>query len=279
MRRVAGLVLAVLAGPALAEGTAETRFGPVTVAGPASTGEMAGSGEEVRFGGAVVPGLWGMSIEVEGVWPLGAEDAVLLAVYSGGNDVCFDARVIVAVSAAGARATAPFGACGTGVAATRAGGARLEVDIDVTDPRLEHVTAVYAAGQVLEVPVPRREVPAPMPGPGADVTRWAGVHPWEIVQDPGERRRLLEVMPRGKLFELEERLAVGSEAVLEGGWLVAQGCMAHMCGVEAGAFALEVETGAVQAVLFHEGGAPEVFGAARGALIPALARFARTGSI
>lgn len=276
MRWIFALVL--LAGPALAEGTAETRFGALAVA-PATTGDWAGFGEEVRYDGRVLPGINGRSIEVDGVWAVGDEDVVLLQVYSGGNDVCSNNKQIVAVSARGATVIEPFGWCAVGIDGERASSSRFEVDLRVPDPRLAHITAIYAAGRVVEVPVDRVEVPAPMPGAGEDVSRWAGAYPYDVLEDPGERRRFLEAMPREKLFELQDRMAVASANELVDGWLIARGCMAHQCNVEAGAFALEVATGRLQAVIFHDGAAPEIFGAATSGLMPALETFARSGQL
>lgn len=271
--------LLLIAGAAGAQERAATRFGEIAVAGPASSGDYAGMGQELRFAGRPVPGVSGMWLDIDGVWSVGEADLAVVHVGSGGNDACANHRRIVSVTARGAEAGTAFGQCGTELLAVRVAGPRLELDLRMTDPRLDHVTYVVFRGRVVEVPVPRVEAAVPAAGGGPAVTRWAGRHPYDLLEDAGERQRLLSVLPLPKLYELEERMAVSTEMVLDGGWLIGIGCMAHNCGFEMGGFAIEVATGRVQVAIRHESAAPEVFGGRRGSLHPALERFLRDGEL
>lgn len=270
----AGL-LALSVVSANAEGQVQTRFGALEV--------VRGKVEEsVYFAGHPVSlpegGMFQFRYGFEGVWQLGEVDVALIRGWSGGNDHCFDDFLIVAVSSTVAQATAPFGSCTSEVIEVRANATRLEIDLGATNPRFDHIAVVYSNGRVTEVQVPMLEVAAPLPGGGVAVTRWEGEYPFTMLTDPGERQRFLSIMPRDKLFELQDRINVSAKAFIEGGWLIASGNMSHQGCVEVGGFAIEVATGRAEAVMFHKGRAPEVFGGRLEALHPAMQQLARRGS-
>jgi hypothetical protein len=157
-------------------------------------------------------------------------------------------------------------------------GSRLEFDYRTVDPRFDHVAVIYAQGRVTETAVPLPDSPATLPGGGAAVTRWDGVHSHEIVRDAGERQRFYTIMPKEKLFELMDRMHVGSGAAVEDGWLIATGNMPHQGCVEMGGFAIEIATGRAEAAMFHKGRPPELFGGALADLHPAMQEVAQMGS-
>lgn len=253
----------------------ETRFGALEVV----RGKVV---ESVHFAGRPVSGPDGEMLQFrygfEGVWQIGAEDVALIRGWGGGNSYCSNDYLIVTVSAAGARATAPFGRCAGEVIEVRVLATGLEIDLRATNPRFEHVAVTYSGGRLREANVPLSDIPAPLPGGGAAVTRWEGVHAHQMVRDPGERQRFMAIMSRDKLFELMDRMHVGGAAALKDGWLIAKGNMPHQGCVEMGGFAIEVATGRAEAVMFHKGRAPEVFGGRLGALHPTLQQLAHTGS-
>jgi hypothetical protein len=250
----------------------QTRFGPLEIV----QGQV---DKFLRFAGRAVTGPDGVPesfrLDIRGVWQFGSEDVALVQSWAGGNDVCASAFLIVAVSSAGARATAPFGTCSMTVLEARVLAARIEFDLSAADPRVDHVAVTYSGGAVDTANVPMQEVAAPIAGKGDDVTRWQGVHPYEVLKDPGERQRFFTIMPRDKLFELMDRMSVASGTEIEDGWLIGEGCMAHMCTAEEGAFTIEVASGRVQAVIYHDDSTPEPFGGPLEALHPRLQAFAR----
>lgn len=252
----------------------QTRFGPLEVIRDTVD-------ESIHFSGRPVSGPDGESLRFRygfvGVWQIADEDVALVRGWGGGNDPCSNDYLIVAVSAAGARAIVPFGRCTVEVMAVRVLADRLEIELRAADPRLDHVMIVYAEGRVDELKAALPDDAAPPPGGGTAVTRWEGEHAHSIVRDAGERQRFVAIMPREKLFELMDRMHVGGAAVLKDGWLIATGCMPHRCNLEAGAFAIEIATGRPEAVIFHDGRAPEVFGGDLRTLYPRLRAFARTG--
>ncbi len=280
----AALVLA--GGPATAQDgfryewkSAETRFGSVTVETTKDSSGFEGA-EGVFVDGVSVPGFENWRYWIEGAEQVGEDDVVLLYASSGGNEVCtHHVQLLILRLGRTPAASPPFAWCPADLKDVRNYGTRLEIDVAVTDPRLSHVAAVYAQGRVAEVAVPMRETAAPMPGGGTAVTRWEGAHPYEILEDPGERQRFLALMPQEKLFQLQERVSVASGAEIRDGWLIATGCMPHQCGIEGGAFAIEIATGRAEAVIFHASGGTERFSEAKGLLHQDLEAFARNGGL
>ncbi len=90
-------------------------------------------------------------------------------------------------------------------------------------------------------------------GPGADVTRWIEKHPYDVLQDPGERARFGQIMPEAVIGNFHKALSVASNVVRGSGYVLGEGCWPKDCGSRAAFFAIEISTGRPVAVLLFDG--------------------------
>lgn len=272
---VAMAALALSASVGLADQRLTTRFGDLQVVGTDLD-------DVLKLGDRTITASDGSPLDFRlflvDVWQDDATDLALVFGSTGGNDVCSNAYRLIEVTDHGARATDQFARCAGEVIDARVREGRLELKLRATNPRDAHIAVVVEGGQVSETKVPMQEVPAPMPGGGEQVTRWIGNHPWDVLEDPAERQRFMAIMPREKLFALMDRTSVAPGVRLADGWLVGIGNMPHQGCAEMGGFAIEVASGRVEAVMFHKGEAPELFGGQLEMLHPALQELAQIGA-
>lgn len=105
--------------------------------------------------------------------------------------------------------------------------------------------------QELAVPISREN--APDPAGGAMVTRWDDVDPYELLQDPVEQKRLLQVISEDQFDRLSWLMSFRSPALLQDGFLVADGCVKYSCDYENAIIAIRVSDGAPFVRMYDEG--------------------------
>lgn len=86
-----------------------------------------------------------------------------------------------------------------------------------------------------------------------NVTRWVGQYAFDLMKDPGERKRFRTIMD-AKTFKLfKQATSVASPIGSDGFWVVGEGCWQHTCNTRAGFFAIEIATGRPVAVMLFDG--------------------------
>jgi len=102
---------------------------------------------------------------------------------------------------------------------------------------------------------------APEPTGGAMVTRWDDVDPFEMLKNPVEQKRLLQVISEEAFDTLSWFMGFRSPATVRGGYLVAGGCVKYMCDAQNAVIAVRVSDGAPFVRIFDQGavilGVPE----------------------
>lgn len=262
-RLAALLILTAL--PAMAQdlpflAPAETRYGTLTIG---TTAVEWGEAQQVLLDGVPVAGLVDRFVDVRAVAPRPDGDAgdwVLISLANGGNG-CPMMWAFVSVTAAGATATAPFGTCSEAVLNPRTTEEGfLALDIPSLLPEEEFVTFTYDGVSVSEIVVKRSNDGAVPAGAGNEVTRWIGAHPTDPFAEAGERLRFGQWMTEDEVYELAERVTVGSEVYEAEGWVIGEGFDPKAGGDIAGIWAIRISDGAVLAVFRDTGSSPRSFG-------------------
>ena len=121
----------------------------------------------------------------------------------------------------GGRASKPSTDCSGRVLEMRVSPQAVELDISTGRPD-SYLTLRYDGSEMEEIEVPRDDSHARMAGGGKDVTRWIGVHLFEILDHPTERRRFATIMANAELYDLvrNTKAAYPGESRLAGGVLV-----------------------------------------------------------
>jgi hypothetical protein len=187
----------------------------------------------------------------------GAYDWVLASHHHGGN-ACGGGYVLLRVTASGVDQSPEISDCDGRLLDIRTGAGWIEMDREDRDIRVSHVTIRWQGENYSETS--HFTPPAPAAGAGADVTRWIGIHGFEVLQDASERARFAAVMQPAEMQDLAIRLSVGSGARQVGDWVVATGCMAHACGIETGALGIRISDGAAAAIIRSQGFEDRVYG-------------------
>ena len=202
-----------------------------------------------------------------GYWPHDeggrSQDFVLVERLSTGNTVCSFDHILIRLSASEIEVWPGLASCASDVVRAAWSGSSFEIDLRSFDLRYSAARIVWKGGEVDERLVARTFEPGPVPGGGADVLRWEGRLAWEILEDPGEQRRLLTIMPPAALFDLWDNISTAMPAHVADGWLIATGCKPHNCGFTHAAIAIEVATGRPQALIWSAEEGIRVFGATR----------------
>ncbi|WP_421704728.1 hypothetical protein [Aliiroseovarius sp.] len=199
-------------------------------------------------------------IEINGVYtePGASHYFVLTTHHSGGNG-CFPSMMMLRIGPDGLRRTSIFGTCG-GVRALRLSGGVFE--LDQADQRLfvSHKTYAYDGVTLTESETP---IPAPTDqglGGGADVTRWLGAYPWDVLHDPGEQARFLRIADMNTLESLRVHVDVANQVVQRGDWLLGAGCFPHRCNSQRGFWGIRISTGDPVIVLQETGRIDQMYG-------------------
>ncbi len=86
-----------------------------------------------------------------------------------------------------------------------------------------------------------------------------GMHPYDIVRSKAWKNKFIKIT-KGKYKNFVERLAVASETQRIDGWIVGDGMLPHSGGSEAAAFAINVETEEVLAIMIEDSNKISTFG-------------------
>jgi hypothetical protein len=258
-------LLILVAPPAKADelpylAPAETRYGQLTIG---KTEVDWGEAQQLLLDGSPISGLVDRFLDVRAIAPRPDGDVgdwVLVSMANGGNG-CPMMWAFVSVTPDGATATDSFGTCSEAVLNPRTTEEGfLALDIPSLLPEEEFVTFTYDGVSVSEIVVKRsndRAVPA---GAGDDVTRWIGANPTDPFADAGERLRFGAWMTEDEVYELAERVGVGSAVYEAEGWVIGEGFDPKAGGDIAGLWAIRIADGAVLALFRDTGSSPRSHG-------------------
>lgn len=238
----------------------ETRYGTLTTA---ATVVEWGEAEHLLLNGMAVDGLVDRFVDIRVVLPRPDGDAgdwALVSMANGGNG-CPMMWAFVTITPGGAQATAPFGTCSEGVMNPRTTEEGfIALDMPGWLPEQDFVTYTFDGQAVSEIITLRSNDGASPAGSGADVERWIGQHPTAPFADAAERLRFGAWMTEDEVFELAERVEVGSEAYESEGWVIGEGFDPKAGGDIAGIWAIRIADGAVLALFRDTGRSPRSFG-------------------
>ncbi|MBF9029150.1 hypothetical protein HKCCE3408_01965 [Rhodobacterales bacterium HKCCE3408] len=233
----------------------QTRFGEVQVIG----GDI---DQQLWYDGQFLPLNVAQLYWIRGAWGLAdeAQDWVLVSSNHMGN-MCggFENYFLIRAQAGSAQVSPPIDAC-VGVLDLRVYPGRVEIDMGHADLTIARETISWDGTSMTRTLVPAAT--QPVPGPGADVTRWIGSGSAQIFQDAGERARFGTVMPPEAVQQLYEVVSLGGSVMQRDGWIMAAGCRPHMCGEVHGAWAIRIADGAVAAALARPGRTWQTYGQA-----------------
>lgn len=115
--------------------------------------------------------------------------------------------------------------------------------------------SLVIAPAILDRPKATEALPqaiAPLPDKGSGWASYQGMHPGDFIADTRVRSHIAPKVG-ARYSELADRLNVGHEMALTGGFLVGQGCAAHKCGSDEAFIALDTRTGGFQAIIITDG--------------------------
>lgn len=225
--------------------------------------ELTSNGREGNWHpGRAVEGTlhWRLVVKTRIFWRRDADVVVLRRLEN--NNYCGGRYQFVLIPETGReRASKPSTDCSGGILEMRVSSRAIELDIYTGEPD-SHLTLRYDGSGMEEIVVLRDDSGARIAGAGEDVTRWIGVHPFEILDDPTERRRFATIMEDAELYDLVRNTYVGSsaESRLVNGKLVAWGCRSVACHDKAGAIAVEIATGRPYALIYDRDTGLKVYG-------------------
>lgn len=104
-----------------------------------------------------------------------------------------------------------------------------------------------------EIAIPISRENSPEPNGGDMVTRWNDVDPYEMLSDPVEQKRLLQVLSEDQFDRLSWLMSFRSPAILQSGFLVADGCVKYLCDAENAIVAIRVSDGQPFVRIFDNG--------------------------
>ncbi|MGL5009394.1 MAG: hypothetical protein ACRC6I_05895 [Paracoccaceae bacterium] len=259
------LMLMLAPGLAVAEElpffeTLETRYGILSTV---PTEVEWGEAEQLILNGAAVEGVLDKYVDIRALVPRPDGDAGdwALVSMSGGGNGCPMMWTFVNITPEQVQATEPFGTCSEAVMNARVtDNGSLELDMPGWLPEQELVTYTYDGYAVSEMIVLRSNDGAVAAGAGMEVTRWIGQHPVAPFADPAERVRFGMWMTEEEVYELAERVEVGSVAYEAEGWVIGDGFDPKAGGDIAGMWAVRIRDGAVLALFRDTGQSPRSFG-------------------
>ena len=228
--------------------------------------ELISNGREQNWHpGRVVEGTlhWRLVMMSRIYWRQDADVIVLRRLEN--NNYCGGGYQFVLVPETGwERASKPSMGCFGRILRMRVSPVAIELDVYNGEPHLSHVTLRYDGSQMEQIDVPRDDSGARIAGAGKDVTRWIGVHPSAVLDDPTERRRFATIMADAELYDLvrNTKVANRAESRLADGTLVARGCRRSACPDMSGAIAIELATGRPYALIFNRDTGLKAFGSA-----------------
>lgn len=94
-----------------------------------------------------------------------------------------------------------------------------------------------------------------------------GMHPYDVVRSKAWKNKFIRIA-KAKYKPFVARLAVASETQLMGDWVVGDGMMPHSGGSDAAAFAINVKTEEVLAIMIEDGSKISAFGFSSNQKVP-----------
>jgi hypothetical protein len=233
----------------------ETRFGTISVVG----GEV---DNFIQFKGRLYEELYGARLWILGGFALGdvQEDWVLVRRLTGGNG-CFPVHGLLRITPDGLVASPDFGHCVAEPLDVRVMPGRIEIDMSHPDVTIARQTFTFD-GATLNSANASVPVTAPPAGPGADVLRWLGRHPFGVFDDMSERARFATIMPAGEISALANHVQVANSTFQQGDWVIGLGCLPQLCDSSRGVWGLRISDGAAGAAILGPNGAGTLYGLA-----------------
>ena len=108
----------------------------------------------------------------------------------------------------------------------------------------------YALNQSA-IPISRDGTPEPQAGDA--VTRWHGEDTYDLLRDPVEQKRLLQVITEEQFDRLSWLLSFRPPAAVEGDYLHIDGCVKYLCDAQNAAIAVRISDGAPFVRMFDDG--------------------------
>ena len=235
---------------------AETRFGTLSVMASDFDGL---EGHQVQLNGADLEGLEDVYAGIEGVWPSGDADYVLVSLAGGGN-ACPTLFRFLKVTAQGATASDVVGTCAESVLDLRLTDVGIEADIASFDPSLEHETFAWDGMNVTSTAVKRTTEGVTAAGGGDEATRWLGEHPATPFDDAAERLRFQTIMTEEQVYELVARVTVASTTYESDEFVVGDGFDPAAGGDVTAMWGIRISDGAPFAIFRDAGSEPVIFG-------------------
>ena len=91
-----------------------------------------------------------------------------------------------------------------------------------------------------------------------ELTSYVGQYPAKLMKVASVKSRLMSLL--GKSFAyFNDSISVQSEISKQGDFLLASGCMAHMCASNGAAFVIDLENKRIHAAIYEEGETPQFF--------------------
>tara|TARA_Y100000815_G_scaffold258108_1_gene267221 strand:- start:664 stop:1212 length:549 start_codon:yes stop_codon:yes gene_type:complete len=167
------------------------------------------------------------------------------------------------------RLSEEFGTCSDRIEVTH-DSETATVTMPPLDPSSGPVAYIFDGAQVFERQLPLERSPLAAAAEG-DPDAWIGHSPYDYLRAADYEPRLIALMGWETLDALRNAIAVGSQAmVVEGDWIVGEGCWPHNCAEAYAAIAIHREDGSFIAALKLDGERPRLLGAPRSALPPAV---------
>jgi hypothetical protein len=238
----------------------ESRFGALSIA---DVQVEYGDAQQLMLNGLAVNGVVDRYVSIRALLPQpdgDAADWVLISMANGGNG-CPMMWAFVNVTAAGAKATEPFGTCSEAVLNPRTTeDAQVALDMTSFIEGEDYASYTYNGDTVTEIIVAYNNDGAAVAGAGDDVTRWSGGHPAAPFEDAGERLRFETIMSAEQVLNLASRVVVGSDTVTQEGWVIGQGFDPNSGGDISAMWAIRIADGAPIAIFMDTGAQPQSFG-------------------
>jgi hypothetical protein len=251
MRRLIVFLALILAAPAAAF---DTQAGRLEIL----DGDREFTGKRLAVGGQILPlpGDPDLAFLEErfGDW-------VLILVSQGGN-ACNGSYVWFHARPGDLRFSPDFGTCAEAYDVRERDGV-LAVTMARIDPGRPPVTYLWDGARIAEQDAPRR-ASGMTPGDGPEF--WIGRYPFELIEAADYQDRLAAIMDAQTLTEADRLIDLSSPFRVEGGWIVARGCVKFACEAERGAVAVSRADGRVIVALTSPQDGPRLYGDPGGAV-------------
>lgn len=232
---------------------AETALGVLEVTGARGNRRLAWNGSALDVSD------WDVNILGVYAEPGAPHVWAVVASHSGGNG-CFATYMILRIGADGIHRTPLVGHCG-GIQALRLSGGVFTLEQGSPKLTVDKLVITFDGVNLTETEIAAAAPPAvsSLRG-GDDALRWVGTHPSDLVRDPEEQARFLQIMTWPELDALKNHISVANKVVRRGDWVLGAGCFPHACNVQNGFWGIRISTGDAVAVIMSRGQPDRKFG-------------------